>query len=108
MASGAVGSVEVVIDEQKLRDAVSQADGLQGILEEKTNAIIARANALGSGYRTGIWHDPATREKKGDTQPEYGGDVIYGHRGYVGIVHPNNYAALKDNYENNTLLKAKG
>jgi hypothetical protein len=44
----------------------------------------------------------------GGTQPAYVGDVRMGRRGYVGIVHPGNYAAMKDNYENNTLLKAKG
>ena len=28
--------------------------------------------------------------------------------GYVSTVHPLNYAAMKDTYQNNTLLKAKG
>lgn len=108
MASGSVANVEVVIDEAKLQKAVSEAEGLFGPLSEATSEITAKANAMGAGFRTGVWHDPKTGEKKGDTEPEYTGDVIYGRRGYVGIVHPANYAAMKDNYEHNTLLKAKG
>ena len=108
VSGGAAANVEVVIDEKKLLKAVSEADGVQGILSEKTAGIASRANSLGAGFRTGKWHDPATGESKGMTQPVYEGDVRRGKRGYVGIVHPGNYAAMKDNYENNTLLKAKG
>lgn len=108
MANGSVVNVEVVIDENKLKKACSEADGLETILLNATDAITARANNLSSGFRTGIWHDHDTGETKGDTPPIYEGDVIYGRKGYVGIVHPGNYSAMKDNYENNTLLKAKG
>lgn len=108
MANGSVANVEVVIDEARLQKAISEADGLEPILLNATEAIITRANNLSAGFRTGRWHDHDTGETKGDTPPIYEGDVIYGRRGYVGIVHPGNYSAMKDNYENNTLLKAKG
>lgn len=98
----------VVIDQKALEDAAFKAAGTRAALGEATSRIASRANSLGSGFRTGTYHDHATGETRGDTQPAYSGDVRMGRKGWVGIVHPENYAAMKDTKENNTLLKAKG
>ena len=102
-----VVNVVVKIDERKLRDAISRGEGLAPVLWDITTQITGNANMLCQGFRTGIWHDEDGNEL-GDTPARYAGDVIQGKRGPVGIVHPANYSAMKDNYENNTLLKAKG
>jgi methyl coenzyme M reductase alpha subunit len=96
----------VKIDEEKLKHAISNAEKLPGQLSTPVNAIINAANSMSAGFRTGIFHDPKTGEKRGDTQPNYAGNVIKGKHGYVGIVYTANYAAQKDNHLHNTLLKA--
>lgn len=106
MGSSYKATITVKIDDEKLYEAVQNADGLPDTLEEAVQSVISNANASSAGYRTGIFHDHMTGEKRGDTQPVYGGDVARKGRSMVGIVHPMNYAAHKDNYENNTMLKA--
>ena len=105
-----MGSVTVKVDisQQKLDHAVKFAKGTESALRAKTDSITSRANAMSAGFRTGKYHRDHKSPAVGGTQPEYSGDVQLGRKGYVGIVHPANYAAMKDNYQNNTLLKAKG
>lgn len=100
--------VKIVIDDAKVRKAVNEAKGTESKLQIVTQRIVGRANALSAGYRTPKWHDHATGETKGDKQPEYGGDVKRIGSTPVGIVHPENYAAMKDNHLHNTMLKAIG
>lgn len=102
------GTVKVVIDEAAMKRAIQNADGVQGILKQRVDSITANANALSAGMRTGIFHDHATGETRGDTQPEFEGNVEKRKGGYIGIVYTANYAAQKANMENNILLKAKG
>lgn len=101
-----MADVVVEIDEKKLYEAVQDAEDLPSVIGDITNRIIAQANAFSAGFRTGIYHDHQTGETLGDTQPDYGGNVKKVGKTIVGIVHPKNYAAIKDNYENNTLLKS--
>lgn len=103
-----VTNVEVVIDQKALEDAAYAQDGTKAVLQAATDDIIDNANALCAGYMTGVFHDHATGETRGPTQAEYDGNVQYRRNGYIGIVYTANYAAQKDNLENNTLLKAKG
>lgn len=98
---------DVQIDEQALRDAVSTADDVASVLGDAAARICEIANSMGAGFRTGIYH-PDHGQSVGDTQPDYAYDVRDGSRGPVGLVWTNNYAAMKDTYENNTLLKARG
>lgn len=102
------GRLTIVIDERALKNAVSFAEGVQGVLQDKTNEIVDRANSMSSGFRTKRTFNYAENKPVGGTQPQYGGDVQLHSNGYVGLVHPLNYAALKDSYENNTILKAGG
>ena len=44
----------------------------------------------------------------GGTQPSYGADVETHGGAPVGIVYTANYAAMRDNAQNNTLLKSIG
>lgn len=106
MAKAASCSVE--LDLTALQQLAGNDNLVRGALDARTAQITARANALGSGFRTGHYHPNHQSPGVGGTAPSYVGDVRMGRRGYVGIAHPANYAAMKDNYENNTLLKAKG
>ena len=106
MAKAASCSVE--LDLTALQQLAGNDTLVRGALDARTAQITARANALGSGFRTGHYHPDHRSPGVGGTQPSYVGDVRMGRKGYVGIVHPANYAAMKDNYENNTLLKSKG
>lgn len=101
-----MASVVIEIDDEKLYEAIQDADRLPDVLGEIASRITANANALGSSFRTGLFYDRSIGQRVGDTQPEYGGDVKRKGKAMVGIVHPMNYAAMKDNYEHNTLLKA--
>lgn len=102
MANG----ITVVIDEKKLYEAINDSPGIKPVLEKACSAITSKANSMSSGYRTGKWHDHSTGEERGGTQPEYAYDVKKKRRTMVGLVHPANYAAMKDNHEHNTLLKS--
>lgn len=101
-----MADVKIELDMKSCEHACYHADGLKPILQKASNTIAARSTALGSGYRTPKWHDHDTGETKGGKAPKYGADVYHGKRGYIGIVHPENYSAMKDNYLHNTMLKA--
>ena len=101
-------TVRVEIDEAALKQAVKEGEGVQALLKQKTDEIVSRANSLASGMRTGLFYDREQGQLVGNTQPEYTGNVEKRGNGYIGIVHPANYAAMKANYESNILLKAKG
>lgn len=88
-------------------DEVCKYPQVKGKVSHLAGGIADQANALGSGFRTGYWHDPKTHEKKGGTAPVYASEKARETaEGCVAIVHPANYAAMKDNHLHNTLLKA--
>ena len=97
-------------DGNALGRAVGQDEGVRARITEMTNSRIVQANALGSGYKTKRTTDRKTRKEVGGTVARYGGDVQMSKKSPkwpVGIVHPLNYAAMKDNMLHNTLLKVK-
>lgn len=118
-------SMKVDISQQALERAVNFSTGTRTALARESNAIAARANGMAT-EKTGIWHETGanhTPGKTGGTWHDHGGNyktvgdqearygtkpVIIGKDGYIGIVYTANYAAIKDNHKNNTLLKAKG
>lgn len=97
---------KVEVDHKSAMAAINNAPGLPAALERATSGVTSRANALGAGYRTAKYHDHKTGETRGDKAPIYVGDVMKGKKGPIGIVHPKNYAAMKDNHLHNTLLKS--
>lgn len=101
-------SVTVEFDMTALQDAASHDKLVESMLRARTAQCVNAANAMSSGFRTGIYHRDHRSPGVGNTQPVYAGDVREGRKGIVGIVHPANYAAMLDNHENNTLLKVKG
>jgi len=101
-----MGDLKVVIDDAKLRKAINEASGTRQALNLAVDHITSRANSLGSGYRTAKYHRDHKSPAVGGTQPKYTGDVKTGKKGPIGIVHPKNYAAMKDNHLHNTLLKS--
>ena len=101
-----MADVDVEIDASRLFVAIQDAESLPDVLGEYVQRISGNANAASAGFRTGIFHDHDTGETRGDTQPVYKGNVKRKGRSMVGLVYTGNYAAQKDNYENNTLLKS--
>ena len=99
-------SVRVEIDDNRVMAAINKADDIKPALKKLGTKIADQANVLGAGYRTPKWHDHDTGETKGGKQPKYGATL--GNRQIICIVHPENYAAMKDNYLHNTMLKARG
>ena len=99
-------SFEVHIDKNKLWSAINDASGTPRVIGDATSNITSAANALSAGFRTKLYYDKKKKKRVGNTQPRYVGDVERRKRSIVGIVHPKNYAAMKDNYLHNTLLKS--
>lgn len=100
--------IRIEVDSRSVMNAINRMPGLEDALYEYSEHIAERANAISAGYRTGRWHDHLTGETLGGTPTMYGADVFNGRKGYIGIVHPENYSAMKDNHLHNTMLKAKG
>lgn len=96
----------VIWDDDALKEVVAKA--ARPAIEAKTGQITSAANAASAGFRTGYYHRDHKSPAVGGTQPRYTGDVEE-HDGWpVGLVNTGNYAAMKDNHQNNTLLKARG
>lgn len=87
---------------------VKQMGSVKSALTAEASAISANANSLSSGFRTGIYHDPAEGGKrKGGTPAQYASKPAKStDNGAVALVYTANYAAQKDNMLHNTLLKA--
>ena len=110
-----MGSVRIVFNDANL-GKLCKAPAAREEVEAATGRIASTANALGSQYRTGLYHRGATygggNDKGrrsgvvGNTQPVYGMKVKGGGHTSVGIIYCANYAAMKDNMLHNTLLKA--
>lgn len=83
---------------QPARDAV----------REKTEEVQGRAQSLGGGFRTGLYHRDHKSPAVGNTPAVYESNVRDYGSASVGIVYTGNYSAMKDNSRNNTLLKAIG
>ena len=103
-----MADVRVEWDMDALQRAAGKDDGVEAALSEATSSITAAANALSSGFRTGLYHRDHQSPAVGGTQAAYEGNVEDHGKGNVGIVYTANYAAQKDNLQNNTLLKARG
>lgn len=95
-------------DKAALGRAIGLSEETQEGITQATDRIASNAQALSAGFRTGIYHDHATGETRGDTPTEYIGDVMTGRNAIIGLVYTGNYSAQKDNLMNNTLLKAMG
>ena len=121
----ASASARVEWDMDALQRAAARSDETRGALVEATDRIVATANAMGSGTRSGghgykakgtgtprkgqgwLEHENSPAPVTGPAA-EYAGNVRMFHDGYMGIVYTANYSAKLDNHRNNTLLKAKG
>lgn len=101
--------VNVVLDKDA-PEKIFALPQVKGALTKQASEIADRANQLGAGFRTGIWHDHKTGETRGNTQPNYGYTKAQSSTKYgsIAFVHPKNYSAMKDNYLHDTMLKAMG
>ena len=95
-----------VWNEAELKKAIAEASGPQ--IKAKTERIQQAASSMSAGFRTGLYHRNHKSPAVGNTAPQYESDVQDFNGVPVGIVYTGNYSAMKDNHENNTLLKARG
>ena len=98
----------VQLDEAALGRVIGTHPDVVAEVDAATQRIHAQASALGSGFRTGLYHRDHKSPAVGNTPASYGEDVRVMGRSVVGIVYTGNYAAQRDNAENNTLLKSIG
>lgn len=99
---------EVHVDKDALWRCMKGArETVEGV-DRATRGIHGRANSMGGGFRTGLYHRDHRSPAVGNTPAAYGGNVEMHHGMPVGLVWTGNYAAMVDNAENNTLLKSIG
>lgn len=103
-----MGSVEINWDKDALLRYARKAPETRAEIESVTQRIFGQASSMGSSFRTGLYHRDHKSPAVGNTPARYQSNVEMHNDGYVGMVMPANYAAMKDNFENNTLLKAIG
>ena len=103
-----MGSTTFKWNEKELSRVTGKSPETVEAVTKATRLVERTANAISSGFRTGIWHEPKTHETRGNTRPKYEGDVDEGRVAAHGIVYTGNYSAMKDNAQNNTLLKSIG
>lgn len=77
-------------------------------VDRATRVIHGTASALSADFRTGKFHPDHKSPGVGDTPASYEGNVQVLRNSVVGLVYTANYAAQKDNAQNNTLLKSIG
>ena len=92
----------VTWNKQALGRAIGTAPETLAAITEATDRILASCQYQSADFRTKKY------KGKGDTPAQYASDVHSYRNAHVGIVYTANYAAQKDNMENNTLLKAVG
>ena len=102
-----MGSVVIKFNDANLGRLCASEEARQEV-NNATTRIVDRANALGSGHYTKLYHRDHKSPAVGNTQARYDGDVQDKRNTSVGIVHTANYSAMQDNMMNNTLLKAMG
>lgn len=100
-----MADVHFHIDNDKLWRVACKSEGTYGLVRDKVDEMAAKANALSAGFRTGYYHRDHQSPAVGGTQPVYQSNTRRNPTVPVGIVYTANYAAQKDNMQNNTLLK---
>ena len=101
-----MADVEFHIDKEKLWRLICKQDATYQTIRSTTDAVANEANALSAGYRTGKYYRDHKAPAVGGTQPVYMSNTRRNPTVPVGIAYTGNYAAKKDNYAHNTLLKA--
>ena len=101
-------TVRFTWDRRALGHAIGTAPETREEVTAVTRRIESSARNMSYGYASGVWRNFETGEKRGPTPAQYSYDVKQYSHAWVGIVYTANYAAQKDNMENNTLIKAVG
>ena len=100
--------LDVVLDPDAPRK-IFQSSECKEALTKHAKEIADRANAMSSGFRTGLFYRNHESPPVGNTQPQYGyKPAVNTAEGSVALVIEKNYAAMKDDHLHNTLLKARG
>lgn len=103
-----MGSVEIRWDMAKLGRFCAKAPETVAEIDKVVSRIAATATSMSSGNVTGSYHRDHKSPHVGGTAPFYGSDTQVLRDSAVGLAYTDNYAAKKDNLENNTLLSAMG
>ena len=102
--------LEISWNMSALNKAVGESAEVRAGIDRLTKRCELNANANAAGFKTGRYYDRAEGRLKGETTAKYTYDIESNgpDKWPVGLVYPANYAAMMDNYKNNTLLKAVG
>ena len=98
--------VDFKINEDKLWRMICRSNATYQVIRSTGDAVAARANAIGSGYRTQKYYKDHKAPPVGGTQPVYSSKIRRNPTVPTSLVYTANYAAQKDNMLHNTLLKA--
>lgn len=101
-------TTRITWDKRALGHVIGTAPETRDAITQATRRIEAGASSMSAGYTSSEYRDRKTGEKRGPTPAKYSSDVKQHSHAWVGIVYTANYAAQKDNMENNTLMKAVG
>ena len=101
-----MADVRIVLDEQKVYEAIQNAHGTPDMLSALSQRICAKANVASATYRTAKFYNRDEHQLKGGKRPVFKWNVQKRGRTQVGLVYTANYAAQKINHEQNTLLKS--
>lgn len=103
-----MASIKINWDMAKLGRFCAKAPETVDEIDKAVSRIAATATSMSSGNVTGSYHRDHKSPHVGGTAPFYGSDTQVLRNSAVGLAYTDNYAAKKDNLENNTLLRAMG
>lgn len=116
MADVSIRLAGITFDKAGEREAMN-GSGVKAAVTAAASGVAGKANAMSSGNRTKrvtrgypFPPDRTTRAPRdmGGKSPSYeSSPAMSGRDGAVSIVYTGNYAAMKDNSQGNTLLKAR-
>lgn len=103
-----MGRTEIRWDMARLGRLCAKAPETVEAIDEAVSRTAAAATSMSSGNVTGSYHRDHKSPHVGGAAPSYGSDTRVLRESVVGLAYTTNYAAMKDNAKNNTLLKALG
>lgn len=103
-----MGNVVRLTINEKAVEKFKGTEGMRGLVESAAANIANTANDMGAGFVTARFYDRDKQELKGGKTPIFATKGRMSRGAWVSLVYEENYAAIKHNYENNTLLKAMG
>lgn len=103
-----MADVQIQWDMAKLGRFCAMAPETFDAIDAAVKRTAATADSMSAGNVTGSYHRDHKSPHVGGTAPVYGSNTQLMDNSAVGIAYTGNYAAKKDNLQNNTLFSALG